>query len=349
MMRSPKAFVVAVRRPDGTIAVREQAWRALLPNWKLLRWPFFRGALVLLESMHNGFSALKFSADYALPPEEGGVSLTSSGTPATAAPGEATSTGAASSRGEPAPAAESSGASSTWMLGLATAVMVALFIALPHALTYGLGRWFGPAMDTSGALFHLVDGLIRVVILVGYILAISRTEDAERLFQYHGAEHKAIWAYESGKPLTVESAQGFTTLHPRCGTSFLFVVVSVAVLLHIAVIPWVPTLHPSAFVNQALLVLLKVAMAFPIAGIAYELQRLSAKESCPAIIRWLARPGMWMQRITTREPTREQLEIAVLALAKALAREEGAVAAAEAEGVRIYPDFAVAQAAPAAV
>jgi len=162
----------------------------------------------------------------------------------------------------------------------------------------------------------------------------------QRVFQYHGAEHKAIWAYESGLPLSVDSARGFTTLHPRCGTSFLFVVVMVAVLLHVAFLPFVPRLHENALVNQLLMVLIKVPMAFPIAGVAYELQRLSAKPYCPRPIQWLTRPGMWLQNITTREPTDAQLEIAVLALARSLAREEGQAAAPD--GLAIYANFQAA-------
>ena len=317
MMRSPKSFVVAVRRPDGSIAVREQAWAALLPSLKFLRWPVFRGALVLLESLHNGFSALNFSAEHALPEEQ--------------APD-----------GKKAEA--SSGLASTLMLILATVLMVALFIAAPHLLTYGVGLLLGAGrMESTGVLFHVVDGFFRVAILLGYILAISRTRDAQRLFEYHGAEHKAIWAYESGGPLTVEHARTFSTLHPRCGTSFLFVVVFVAVLLHVALVPLVPRLHANDLVNQLLLVLVKVPMAFPIAGLAYELQRLSARKDCPRPILWLTRPGMWMQNITTRPPSDDQLEIAVLALARSLAREEGRAGAAE--GVSFYPSFAVAQSA----
>ncbi len=317
MMRSPKSFVVAVRRPDGSIAVREQEWHTLLPALKFLRWPLFRGAVVLLESMHNGFSALKFSADHALPPEEGA----------------------------PAKQSKATELGNTAMLVIATAMMMVLFIAAPHLATFGIGKLVGgTVMDSSKPLFHLVDGVMRLVILLGYILAISRTKDAQRLFQYHGAEHKAIWAYETGA-LSVDSASSFTTLHPRCGTSFLFVVVFVAVLLHVALIPFIPQLHANALVNQLLLVLVKVPMAFPIAGLAYELQKVSARPTCPPWIQWLVRPGIWMQNITTREPTRDQLEIAVLALERALAREEGRAAALE--GVHVYPSFALAT-APAA-
>ena len=321
MMRSPRSFVVAVRRPDGSIAIREQEWETLLPALKFLRWPFFRGAVVLLESMHNGFSALKFSAEHGLPPEEGGG--------ATGKPSKATDLG------------------NTAMLVIATAMMMVLFIAAPHLATFGIGKLVGGTLlDSSKPLFHLVDGVMRLVILLGYILAISRTREAQRLFQYHGAEHKAIWAYETGE-LSVDSAARYTTLHPRCGTSFLFVVVFVAVLLHVALIPFIPQMHPNALVNQLLLVLVKVPMAFPIAGFAYELQKVSAKPECPRWIQFLVRPGIWMQNITTKEPSRDQLEIAVLALERALAREEGRALAQD--GVHVYPSFALAtSAAPAA-
>jgi uncharacterized protein YqhQ len=309
MMRSPKSFVVAVRRPDGSIAVREQQWTSFWPGLKFLRWPLLRGALVLLESLHNGYSALLFSAEQALPAEEGEAKEKSS----------------------------SGGMGSTALLAMSTLVMVALFIAAPHLLTYAVGRLLGLNLDTQGFAFHLVDGFFRIAILVGYISAVARSAEMKRVFQYHGAEHKAIWAYESGLPLTVRSARGFTTLHPRCGTSFLFVVVMVAVLIHVALFPFIPRLHPNALVNQLLMVLVKVPMAFPIAGVAYELQRISAKPSCPRVIQWLTRPGLWMQNITTREPTDAQLEIAVLALARSLAREEGRAAAPD--GLAVYADF----------
>lgn len=315
MMRSPKSFVVAVRRPDGSIAVREQQWTSFFPGLKFLRWPLLRGALVLLESLHNGYSALMFSAEQALPPEEP----------------------AKDKDGNPKPESKLGQLGSSAMLAISTLMMVGLFIAAPHLLTFGLGKLLGVELDTQGFLFHVVDGFFRIAILLGYIMLVARTEDMKRVFQYHGAEHKAIWAYESGLPLTVQSAKGFTTLHPRCGTSFLFVVVMVAVLLHVVFLPFVPRLHENGLINQLLMVLVKVPMAFPIAGVAYELQRLSARPSCPRVIQWLTRPGMWMQNITTREPTDAQLEIAVLALSRSLAREEGQAAAPD--GMAIYPSF----------
>jgi uncharacterized protein YqhQ len=321
MMRSPASLVVAVRRPDGQIAVREEAWETLWPRAKLLRKPFFRGAVVLIESVWNGFTALAFSAE------------------------QAESETATSNRASPA-AAESKPTSDLTrglMLGISFLFMVALFIAAPHLLTLGLFKLLGRDPSLKGILFHLVDGVFRIAILVGWLALVARTKDAQRLFQYHGAEHKAIWTYESRLPLTVENARRFTTQHPRCGTSFLFVVVGVAVLLHILVLPFVPTISAVGAVQTLFVLVLKIALAFPVAGIAYELQKRSARADCPPLLKALVSPGLWLQRITTVEPTDDQLEIALLALDRALAREEGRPRAAD--GVQVYPDFAVAAAA----
>lgn len=342
MMRSPKSFVVAVRRYDGGIAIREQAWHVLWPKLKFLRWPIFRGAVVLAESLHNGFSALKFSGEHGLPPEEQGKGKK---------PGVSTSAflatlfaglvaGADAEPSSPPPPGQKPDAPTTGndlMLAIATVVMVAFFIGLPHALTWLVGQLVPGGLDTQSFSFHLVDGVFRVVILVGYVWVLSKTKDAARLFEYHGAEHKAIWTYEAYKPLVVAEAKPFTTKHPRCGTSFLFIVVGVAVLLHVALLPFVPKLHENALINQLLMVLIKVPMAFPIAGLAYELQRWSAKDSCPAFIKGLTRPGIWLQNITTKEPADGQQEIALLSLDRALAREEGRPKSAD--GVTLYETF----------
>ena len=321
MMRSPGSLVVAVRRPDGQIAVREEAWETLWPKATFLRKPFFRGAVVLIESVWNGFTALAFSAEQAEAAPPSG-----SATPASA--------------GEPKPTGE---LSRGLLLGVSFLFMVGLFIAAPHLLTLGLFKLLGRDPSLKGLLFHLVDGVFRIAILVGWLALVARTKDAQRLFQYHGAEHKAIWTYESRLPLTVENARGFTTQHPRCGTSFLFVVVGVAVLLHILVLPFVPTVSSVSALQTLFVLALKILLAFPVAGIAYELQKRSARADCPPVLKALVSPGLWLQRITTVEPTDDQLEIALLALDRALAREEGRPRAAD--GVQVYPDFAVAAAA----
>ncbi len=322
MMRSPASLVVAVRRPDGQIAVREEAWETLWPGARFLRKPFFRGAVVLIESVWNGFSALAFSAEQA----ESAVPPTSGVPPPAAAEGK-----------------PSGDLARGLMLGVSFLFMVGLFIAAPHLLTLGAFKLLGRDPSLKGLLFHLVDGVFRIAILVGWLALVARTKDAQRLFQYHGAEHKAIWTYESRLPLTVENARGFTTQHPRCGTSFLFVVVGVAVLLHIVVLPFVPTVSAVGTLQTLFVLFLKVLLAFPVAGIAYELQKRSARADCPRVLKALVSPGMWLQRITTVEPTDDQLEIALLALDRALAREEGRPRATD--GVQVYPDFAVAAAA----
>ena len=315
MMRSPVSLVVAVRRPDGRIAVREQAWEPLVSRaWRFLRWPFVRGAVVLVESLLNGFTALSFSAEQAEPEAEAGS-------------GERTP-----SRGERG-----------LLLGASFLFMVALFIAAPHLLTLGLFKLLGHPAGMKSLAFHLVDGLFRIGILVGWLALIARTAEAKRLFEYHGAEHKAIWTYESRLPLTVENARRFGTEHPRCGTSFLFVVVGVAVVLHIVLLPWAPVVSSVGAVQTAFVLLLKVLLAFPVAAIAYELQKRSARPECPRALRALVAPGLWLQRITTREPSDDQLEIALLALERALAREEGHPRSAD--GVAVYPDFQGALAA----
>ena len=323
MMRSPGSLVVAVRRPDGQIAVREEEWETLWPRATLLRKPFFRGAVVLIESVWNGFTALAFSAEQA--------EL------------EVPAPGASRAAVDP-PQSELSGRLTRGLLlGVSFLFMVGLFIAAPHLLTLGLFKLLGRDPSLKGLLFHLVDGVFRIAILVGWLALVARTKDAQRLFQYHGAEHKAIWTYESKLPLTVENARRFTTQHPRCGTSFLFVVVAVAVLLHVLVLPFVPTISAVSALQTSFVLLLKIALAFPVAGIAYELQKRSARADCPAVLKALVSPGLWLQRITTVEPTDDQLEIALLALDRALAREEGRPRAAD--GVQVYPDFSVALAA----
>ena len=321
MMRSPRSLVVAVRRPDGRIAVREEAWETLWPKAPLLRKPFVRGAVVLIESVWNGFTALAFSAEQAETEEP-------------AQPEERPSVPPSGGSGELARGL---------MLGVSALFMVALFIAAPHLLTLGLFKLLGRDPSLKGLLFHLVDGVFRIAILVGWLALVARTKDAQRLFQYHGAEHKAIWTYESKLPLTVENARRFTTQHPRCGTSFLFVVVGVAVLLHIVVLPFVPTVSSVGALQTLFVLGVKIALAFPVAGVAYELQRRSARPDCPRALKALVSPGLWLQRITTVEPTDDQLEIALLALDRALAREEGRPRTGD--GVQVYPDFSGALAA----
>ena len=198
------------------------------------------------------------------------------------------------------------------------------FLALPHLLTWliGLATGVEGLKDGQSAPFHIVDGIIKMAIFLLYVWLISKIEAIRRVFQYHGAEHKAIFTFEAGEELTVENARRYTTYHPRCGTSFILIVVMTAILVFFAVLPFVPALSETAWVNQLLLIAVKLPLMFPIAGLAYEMQKLSAKYCAKsAFFRALIKPGLWLQRITTQPPSDEQLEVALVAVRKVLQRE----------------------------
>lgn len=314
MMRSPGSFVVAVRRPDGSVALRARPWDNLFTRYRLFRLPLLRGAVVLIESLWNGFSALDFSAQHAAAEE-----------------GEEGASGKAPSKLEMG-----------LTLTLSMAFGLGLFVGLPHLLTWGIGQLAGTPIDTTNFAFHAIDGALRLVIFVIYIWAISRLPEIRRVFQYHGAEHKTIWAYEKGTAVGVDDAAVQSTLHPRCGTSFLLLVVGVSIVLFATIFPFVPRLAEGEFLNALALLGVKLPLMFPIAGISYEVQRLSARYPQNPLVRLLAAPGMWMQRLTTGEPDRKQLEIAVVAMKRCIAYEEGKTSD---EGEHIYPDFEAALAA----
>lgn len=308
MMRSPNAFAVAVRRPDGRIAVREERWRGITARFPILNRPPLRGAVVLLESLFNGMSALTWAAEQAAPTDEKGAEH--------AAP-------------------------PSWMLALTVAVSLAAGIAIfkfvPHLTATGLfalfERFTGVAVGVRDASFHLLDGVLRLGVLVGYMAAIGRIPELARVFAYHGAEHKSIAAFEDGAPLEVAEARARTRFHRRCGTSFLLIVVLVSTIVFAAVGRFLPALTGSALLDGVLFMFIKVPLLLPIAGISYEVIRWSAREGGPAWLRGLTLPGLWLQRITTREPDDDQLEVALCALRSTLLRE--AAGATAGDGLRL--------------
>jgi uncharacterized protein YqhQ len=168
-------------------------------------------------------------------------------------------------------------------------------------------------------------------------------QEIHRVFQYHGAEHKAIWTYEQGQPLTTENAARFTTLHPRCGTSFLIIVLGISIVVFAIVFPFIPQFTANKAANNLLMVFVKIPLMFPIAGLSYEFQRLSARPNAPRFVKWLTAPGLQLQKITTQEPTKDQLEISLVALGRALAHEQGRLSES---GVRVFHDFDGAIAVP---
>lgn len=291
MMRSPKAMSIAVRRPSGEIVVKEEAWRSINRRFKFLRWPFFRGTVVFIEAMVNGIQALTYSANQALEEEEGGPL-------------------------------------SPWAMAgtiaLAIALAMGLFVAAPHLLSLLAGKFFSGEYGVQSLAFHVIDGILKMAFFLGYIVAISMLKDVKRLFMYHGAEHMSIHAYEMGEDLTVEAARKYKTLHPRCGTAFLLLVLSVSIAFFAIVFPLLPRPDWPGWLVQAAFIGIKMVLMMPIAGCAYEITRLAGKKSDKWWMQPIIWPGMALQRLTTRPPTDDQLEIALTALKSALKIEEAA-------------------------
>ena len=272
MMRSPSKVAVVVRRPDGTLGSMERAFESITRRVKPLGWPVVRGAVSLFETMFLGITALNFSADEASREET-------------------------SKEGAAKPSA---------LYGVAQAATVAfsmglgvlLFVVLPAKLTGWLGFH-----DRVG--FGLVDGAFRLLAFVLYLTLISQWKDMARVLGFHGAEHKAIHALEANAPMTPESVQSFSRLHPRCGTSFLFLVVVISIVLFTFI-------GKPANLGQHLL---RIACMPLIAGIAFEFIRLSGKYIDRPFVKALVWPGMQFQRLTTREPDLEMCAVAIASLA----------------------------------
>ena len=322
MMRSPNSYVVVCRLPDGRIALRESPWRSIWNRLKFLRWPFLRGGVVLVEALHNGVDALSFSAKEqaaAMEAEEGE---------------------------EAGP--ELSPAAVTGTIALSMVLAFGIFIAVPHALAWAAGSVFGVDLKEGTSMaFHGIVGGFKALLFVGYLAAISRLPDIRRVFMYHGAEHKSIHTWERGEDLTVDNARRHSRFHPRCGTSFLFLVIVTSVLVFSMAFAFMPVLVDHRVANQALYVLIKLPLLFPIAGLAYEAQKLSSKAPNNPLVRILIWPGLALQRITTVEPNDEMLEVAVLSLRKVLWRERVGAQGPEAEAgeVQYYDSFSAAAAA----
>ena len=286
-MRSLSGYSVAVRKPDGGVAIKKDKLSAITAKYKFLKTPVLRGSVVLIQSLILGIRALNYAASVVSEGEEGGEEV------------------------------------SNWAVAgsmiFAALLAIGLFILAPLGLTNLLRKFAWPSM--SNFEYNLIDGIIRAVFFFVYIYSISFMEDIKRVFQYHGAEHKTVYTYEAEEELTVENARGKSTLHPRCGTSFLLFVMAISIL----VFSLVPS--TAAFVVKfgARVVLIPL-----IAGLAYEVIRFSARHLNNRACRALIAPGLWLQRITTKEPDDAQLEIALIALREALmydAVEDGKQAA----------------------
>lgn len=285
MMRNGARLSLAVRKPDQQIVSVTLPWFTLFKG-AFARRPGVRGFPVLIETMVNGIKTLNLSAELAAEAE---------GTPL-----------------------------KPWQLALtlATAVGLALllFVVLPHLFTIGLGA-LSIAGGVEGLSFHLWDGLLKFAMFIAYIAAISLAPDIRRVFEYHGAEHKSISAYEHGEdPLNAKAAAAYSRLHPRCGTTFLLFVLSISILLHALSVPllmlvWTPD---NAVIKHTVVIFFKLLLMIPISALAYETIRAAARMKNRTLGAILSGPGLMLQRLTTREPDQGQLEVALVALREAV-------------------------------
>ena len=275
MMRSLTGYSVAVRQPDGGVSIRKDKLVSVTQKYPFLKTPVLRGSVVLIQSLILGMRALNYSASVASAGEEGEEEM------------------------------------SNWAIAgsmaLAMVLGVGLFILAPLGLTNLIRHYLLPEMGNFA--YNAIDGVIRAIFFFVYVWSISLMEDIKRVFQYHGAEHKTVYTFEANEELTVENARVKSTLHPRCGTSFLMFVMVISIL----VFSLVPSTAPFAVKFGARVVLIPL-----IAGLAYEIIRFSARHLTNPVCKVLTRPGMWLQRITTKEPDDKQLEIAIIALQEAL-------------------------------
>jgi len=294
MIRGKERVATAVRLKDGSITMRREVADALLSRHKWLRLAFLRGTPALFDSLRLGYRTLMWSADLTLESEN-----------------------------QPKP--------NTFTLFLtfaaALGIGIGLFVLLPTWLVNlvpgdharhaaGPGFWSQFIPSPGAILPNIIEGLIRVLMLVGYILFISRMGDIKRVFAYHGAEHKVVNSYEAGAELTVDAARQYSRIHPRCGTSFLFLVFFVGILVH-ALIGW-----PD---NVALRMASRLVLLLPVAGVAYEMIRLAGRFRHSRLLLALVWPGMLLQRLTTAEPSDDQIEVALSAMSGVL-EDEGVLA-----------------------
>ncbi|MEE8638924.1 MAG: DUF1385 domain-containing protein [bacterium] len=287
MFRSPHAYAVAVRNPAGEIVTeaREHASLTSKLPWKL---PVIRGAAALYESLALGIKALMFSAEIAEPPKEG----------------------------------QERRKASFWekagVVAFSLAFGLVLFVGVPYGVAYLLKKPLGVTAE-GAIIFNLVDGLLRIIVFLGYLLAISMLKDVRRMFAYHGAEHKVINTFEHGREPRAENVPAASRFHPRCGTSFIIILLLILVLFHSVVFTLLP-----GDINFITKLLVRLALIIPIAGVAYELIRLGSRFPDNKIVNVFLLPGMLTQFLTTREPDEDMIEVALSSFRR-VEEEEGGV------------------------
>jgi len=284
MMRSPHAWAIACRKPSGQVSVHSEPLERLSEKRKWMAWPVIRGVVTLGHAMTLGFRALKFSANVALD----------------------------ELLPEPAPEKKKLEISG-WMAAVNIVISVGFFIFmykfLPLLAATELKR-VNPVFGEQ-VIFNLVDGIIRIALFLLFIWGVSLMRDIHRVYEYHGAEHKTVYAFENGDPLQTAAVQKYSTYHPRCGTSFLMTVMIISIVVY--------TLVPATTFWARYGA--RIALLPVIAGVSYEIIRFAAKHR-GSLFAMMTAPGLWLQRITTQPPSDDQAECAIVALDRAMELEK---------------------------
>lgn len=291
MMRGPKESAVAVRKPDGEIIVEKKPINSFVAKYKINKIPFVRGVFSFVESLVEGTKALMFSAEF-FDIEEDDMKNKKE---------EMTEEELKKQETKDKKALNFAIYSS---VVIALIFSVGVFMMLPTFLV-GLVRDY--ANISNNILTTLIEGVTRILIFLIYIILVSKMEDIKRVFQYHGAEHKTIFCYEAGEELTVENVKKQKRLHPRCGTSFLILVMIISIILF-SFISWE---------DKIMRIVIRLLLLPVVAGISYEIIKFAGRHD-GLIVKILSAPGMWLQKITTNEPDDSQIEVAIVALKSVL-------------------------------
>jgi uncharacterized protein YqhQ len=281
MMKGPNKIATAIRKPDGEITVRTKETKPVFTN-KLAKIPFLRGSLILIDAMVTGVKELMYSAEfYEEEVQEDALDRLL--------------------RKIFKDKADSAIIYASVVIALA--ISIGVFIVGPSLITNFLSGFIG-----SSIMLNLIEGVIRIGLFIVYVYYISKLEDIKRVFMYHGAEHKTIYCYENMEELTVENARKYTTLHPRCGTSFIVNVLIISIIVF-SFFGWP---------NPLTRVLIRLAMLPVIAGIAYEVNKYAGRNDESILARIAEKPGFWFQKLTTKEPDDSMLEVAIAAMEKVI-------------------------------
>ena len=275
MMRVPGFYATAVRNPQGEIKVKRKFFQPFIEKNKKFNVPILRGAIHLFESLKIGTKTLQWSADIAMPEET-----------------------------------KSNKYVEILMNVLAVCFAISIFFGVPYLITNYFSELY-----TSEFIFNLFAGFIRILFFIFYLLLISQMQDVKNLFMYHGAEHKTVYTFEAGKSLDVKETYNFPTQHPRCGTSFMFIVMMVAIVTYAII----DSIYVDFFGNLHIVqrILLHILFIPLVSGLGYEVLKITAKYNKFLLFKILSKPGIWLQYITTKEPTEDQLEVSIFALKSA--------------------------------